>query len=403
MKNVFLIGNGFDLHHKLPTKYFDFLCVAKYLTTSGIFFPLTIGRVFSECSENPNLKKCYEEHNDIYDSIEIDSSKVQELTDLLRYNKWFWYFIEILDMDLGWIDFEKQISIVIDNLDKLISSEDNEIYLASTDIIPAFILNHFKYFIDIDDKYEICGGETHTIKTEYLKEYIHTSKIYVADKKKIFEQLYDDLIKLRNALNIYLECFVENTINSILKSSIDCKIKLIDYADSILSFNYTSTLESFYMKENIHHIHGTVQSKNIVLGVNPSESDDSGTDNTSLIKFKKYYQREFFCTNNDYINWYRETIAENNDYRVITIGHSLDITDKDILSDVFLNAKEIYLTYYNDDCKSDYFENMVKMFGNGVLDKFFKEKKLQFVPLSKIDSLSETFMPEILKYSVITL
>lgn len=34
MKNVFLIGNGFDLHHYLPTKYLDFMCVAEYLISN---------------------------------------------------------------------------------------------------------------------------------------------------------------------------------------------------------------------------------------------------------------------------------------------------------------------------------------------------------------------------------
>lgn len=36
MKNVFLIGNGFDLHHMLPTKYYDFMCVAEYLKNNNI-------------------------------------------------------------------------------------------------------------------------------------------------------------------------------------------------------------------------------------------------------------------------------------------------------------------------------------------------------------------------------
>lgn len=31
MKNILLVGNGFDLYYKLPTKYADFLHVVKFL------------------------------------------------------------------------------------------------------------------------------------------------------------------------------------------------------------------------------------------------------------------------------------------------------------------------------------------------------------------------------------
>lgn len=132
----------------------------------------------------------------------------------------------------------------------------------------------------------------------------------------------------------------------------------------------------------------------IVLGVNPNESDNSGTDNTALIKFKKYYQREVFGTAIDYIKWYRETIGTGTDYRVITIGHSLDETDKDILSDMFLGAKEIYVTYYDDSCKDDYINNIIKIFGNDGYNKFKKEKGLEFISLSDLKQLKERIAPQ---------
>ena len=86
MNNVFLLGNGFDLHHKLPTKYFDFICVAKYLTTNTLFDPINVGKVFSKCKESKNITECYEAHKDIFDAINIDLEKAVEIVHLLDNN-----------------------------------------------------------------------------------------------------------------------------------------------------------------------------------------------------------------------------------------------------------------------------------------------------------------------------
>ena len=391
MKNVFLLGNGFDLHHKLPTKYFDFICVAKYLTTKTLSDPINIGKVFLQCKESKNITECYEAHKEVYDGINVDFQKAVEITELLHDNIWFNYFLKTLNMDLGWIDFEKEISTVIEHLDKIISEEDETVYLSPKEVVSSFVLNNFKYFLDIDEGYDVCEGETHSVKDEYLQEYIYNSGIFVANKKKIFEELYKQLLNFGKALNIYLCYFVENAFDLLHKDAYTKKtrIGLLNKADSCVSFNYTYTLERLYSHKKAYHIHGTVKNDDIVLGVNPNKSDDSGTDNTSLIKFKKYYQREVRGTDRDYIEWYRETIGAKREYRVIIIGHSLDETDKDILSDMLLNAKEIYVTYYNEECRDDYIKNIVKIFGKNGFDSFRREKNMMFIPLSNIDDLTD--------------
>ena len=402
MKNVFLLGNGFDLHHMLPTKYFDFICVAKYLTTNTLIAPITVGNIFSQCKESKNILRCYEAHKEVFNAIEIDFKKAVEISDLLRDNMWFDYFLKTTNIDLGWIDFEKEISIVIEHLDKIISDEDDGVYLSSNDIVSAFILNHFKYFLDLDEGYDVFEGETHAIKREYLQEFIHNSGVLVANKNKIFGELYEQLLNFGRALNIYLYCFVENAFDLLHKDEYtnDNRIELLNKADSCVSFNYTSTLERLYFNKKAYHIHGTILRNDIVLGVNPNKSDDSGTDNTSLIKFKKYYQREVRGTDLEYIDWYKETIGAGIEYRIVIIGHSLDETDKDILSDMLLNAKEIYVTYYDDECRDDYIKNIVKIFGKSGFDTFRKEKGMRFIPLSQINSLTEKMKPDEIKWEV---
>lgn len=397
MKNVFLIGNGFDLHHMLPTQYYDFMCVANYLKNHHMLFPITIGEIFSKCTESENIKKSYDEYKKIFNSTEIKADNIIQISDFLHDNVWFNYFLKTLNKNLGWIDFEKEIFTVINTLYNILKTADDSLCLPRNELLPPFILLNFSFFVVESDKAAIRPGQTLSIKEEYLVEQPFNSRIYVVDKKKIFDELYKYLLDFNRALNLYFHCFVENALELLSKNNKN-KIDLIGLADISISFNYTSTLEVLYSAQEVFHIHGKISDENLVLGVNPNEADDIGTKDTALIKFKKYYQREKFGTDIEYINWYRTTIGKKAEYRIVVIGHSLDETDSDIISDMFLNAKEIYISYYNDKCKDDYVANLTKMFGANGFDRFRKEKQLQFVSLSEINALMDELKPEEIKW-----
>ena len=69
-------------------------------------------------------------------------------------------------------------------------------------------------------------------------------------------------------------------------------------------------------------------------------------------------------------------------YRVFTMGHSLDITDRDIIEELFQNASEIVILYHNFDAKKSYIANLIKIFGKDGFDMLKKDKKLSFVSLN---------------------
>lgn len=161
MKNVFLIGNGFDLHHMLPTKYYDFMCVANYLTTNTLMFPLTVGNVFSKIAKDcEDIKNCYNVHRESFDQIEVSSEKIMELIKLISENLWFKYFSKTLDTDTGWIDFEKEISTVLTCLDGLVKENKDTVKLSKSILLETFILSNFRFFIEADDCYDLYEGET---------------------------------------------------------------------------------------------------------------------------------------------------------------------------------------------------------------------------------------------------
>lgn len=402
MKNVFLIGNGFDLHHKLPTKYFDFMCVANYLKNNTLLSSITIADILSNpkvYGKSRSIDNCYDTYKEHFENITIDFSKLTKISELVTDNIWFDYFMRTLNTEQGWVDFEKEISFVLERLNSLIPN-GNSVLIPKDSEVDAFVLSNFRFFVDIDSNEKIYDNMCLDIKDEYLKEYPINSSIFIANKDAIVKFLHENLMNLRLALSLYLECFVESTLDC-LKSCDYApfnKVQLLELGDDFITFNYTNTLEKLYCKNKPHHIHGSIDSSNIVLGINPNESDNVGTENTTFIKFKKYYQREIFKTDSEYIDWYRKYIKSETYYRIIVIGHSLDITDSDILKTLFTKAQEIYISYYQDEDRDSYMSNIVKMFGSEGFSNFKNDKKMVFIPLSDLNSIQKDIEPEEIKW-----
>ena len=117
----------------------------------------------------------------------------------------------------------------------------------------------------------------------------------------------------------------------------------------------------------------------MVLGID--EYLDSSEKNIELdfIKFKKYFQRIYKKTGCEYKKWLEKiknnygilsNIKQLNKYptNIYFYGHSLDITDKDILKElILLIGARITIFYYDD---SDYIQkiaNLVKLIGQDYL------------------------------------
>src|SRR5699024_1065215 len=97
---------------------------------------------------------------------------------------------------------------------------------------------------------------------------------------------------------------------------------------------YTHTYESIYSEGTVFHLHGDT-SYEIILGINSDENDTVGTIDTSFVSFKKYYQRALYETDVDYLSWLRKKPQKENKINLVVMGHSLDITDQDIISALF--------------------------------------------------------------------
>ena len=211
--------------------------------------------------------------------------------------------------------------------------------------------------------------------------------------------------KLHRALEIYLSEYVEKiecelispNINEITVQKGNQSVTL----SRVLNFNYTDTFERLYLPQQtgklvntyIDYIHGkakadsTIEKNNFVLGIDEYLSKKRRNKDTRFIAFKKYYQRIYKGTGCKYKGWvdkikadYQEYIKEkttatdmsekNKKHNLYIFGHSLDVTDADILREFILNDNVYTTIYYHDkQTMGRQIANLVKVIGQDELIK----------------------------------
>lgn len=385
--NILLIGNGFDLAHGLPTKYTDFLEFIRVIKEAFDIFRKKDKRTIRWGSLHLGIKRKIEEN--IGNTSNNLFSQEEMWDDLIKNNFWIEYFIgNPIYQKEDWIDFESEIHKVIEQLD--FSMCENNRY---------DIINRCNDFLR--RKYPKFGERNRD--TGYYNVEITL--------KDIRDELLDALNKFIRAFEIYLAEYVEKIdikvispdIREIVNLGKDNNERNIKTGETIynkiISFNYTNTYEQIYLKdcavdlsEVIDYIHGkanidnTMGSNNMVLGIDEYLSDDRKNEDIEFIAFKKYFQRIHKGTGCKYKEWLDEikerfSSSENDEwdlkwvlakqeYHLYIFGHSLDITDKDILRELILTRGMFTTIYYrNLEQKGQQIANLVKVIGQDELIK----------------------------------
>lgn len=178
-----------------------------------------------------------------------------------------------------------------------------------------------------------------------------------------------------------MQHFVDNVVRILKEDSGIELCKALKYTNCTVSFNYTNTYETLYSNNQIFHLHGNVNDK-IILGINPDNADEIGTIDVSFIAFKKYYQRILHETDMGYLQWLTNSRNKAENRNLLIMGHSLDITDKDIIFELIECASSVIILYHNEEAKAQYISNLVKIFGRERFIQLRAEKSLTFLPLN---------------------
>lgn len=382
--NILLLGNGFDLYHSLPTKYINFLNVVSYLTNNTTIKVDTVGDVFGNIKLQQldnGIAQSYERYKNAYDKTKLEASVIQQLISLGKTNMWFSYLLHSFNKDLGWIDFEKEIAVVVKSFEELLREGSVKI-LPKTRLSTAttrYLAYMFQFYLDPSYEHKFSSGPW-KVSDNYSIEYPLGSSNRIINTEKIIKTLVDALTELSNGLQLYLQCFVDNVVCELKKDNQIALCKACLHTNYAITFNYTNTYETLYSQGQTFHLHGNVTDR-IVLGINPDSADDLETVDTTFIAFKKYYQRTMYETDSQYLQWLKDRYDSQEDLNLLIMGHSLDITDRDILYELIELATDIKILYYDDKAKAQYIANLVRIFGREGFMTLRSQKNLAFLSL----------------------
>ena len=443
MTNILILGNGFDLAHDLPTKYDDFLGFSQrllYIYTLNTNCKLSeyINKHLDTWAEGSKYLKdqlisIFDKRvpdntgnvskTSVFPAVAKVNDEVDNFRKLLVNNVWFHYFVTISTTSTtrkeklirggNWIDFESEISFVIQHLDRefedieervFVEQRINQIQVNSTH--NKDVVKNLEFFNNqkLLEFYRTCRND--------CKDIINDCAVKL---QALRDRLYDDLEKLISAFNFYLVNFVE-------KIPLTEEISFVKNVDPIyaISFNYTRTFERLYshiqtpgadLEHPVHicHVHGetsgcaasnvanktnkantadtanganTKRSRmdsNIVIGIDDYwETPEDQAKRTNFAIFKKFVQRIRKRTSLDYVKWIKK--LEDEDMSVYIFGHSLNITDKEIL-EPFLKSEKTKLHIYarNEASEGSLISNLILLIGRDAVIKKSLSKQIVFV------------------------
>ena len=90
--NIFILGNGFDLCHDLPTSYVSFLHTVNFLKDNYNEKMDTVGKVFGNeflLTNDRLISKSYMKYNVIYNKTSLNKDKMSFLVKKAKNNMWF--------------------------------------------------------------------------------------------------------------------------------------------------------------------------------------------------------------------------------------------------------------------------------------------------------------------------
>lgn len=291
--NILIIGNGFDLAHDLPTKYEDFL---KYADAFKRLKDICKQKnVSDEWAAADDKDKDFIVH--FTNLLEKERIVFEEIDGLISNNIWIDYFWETYkyrkaaEKD-GWVDFESEISKVIQTLDK-----------ARITILEQINQGH--------KLGRMTQQQLNILSPFFGKPRISCDSVEFDESAIGYKKarLLTDLNRLTRCLEIYLSVYVEEITPKVKLPDID-KLGL----HCVLSFNYTHTYERFYdidksKKINYDYIHGetrtdsNIDNCNLILGIDEYLEGYAKDRDNEFIQFKKFYQRIYKKTGSKYVDW----------------------------------------------------------------------------------------------------
>ena len=337
---ILVIGNGFDLDHKLPTSYKNFLDFCIFILNKQI-------------NSNEELEtKLTDKQLEFYNKL-CSEKILNSFVELILNNNLVTYLIE-KSTGVDWIDFESEIKNIVD----IFSSFESEY---QTQKVNRYSLEQNHIF------YKMCNQLS-------LNFFHRTSINGITVDENCLTLIHNNLNKFLEKLTKALELYISEFINKEKPNTFSPDI--IEFnPNRVISFNYSDTFERLYPAtsnaKNVDYIHGKADNiigsdtdSNIVLGITSDQ-----TVKSNYVTIEKYYQRITKRTGAKYKEWLKN---DNDRIDIMFFGHSLDSADTDILLDLIEHKKSfVKILYHNNTSYKTIIENLNRVLG--------KEKLINYV------------------------
>lgn len=371
MNRLILIGNGFDLAHKLKTSYYDF--ILDYLETAF------------------KIAKDKGEYND--ELIKVTSSTAYispELNNISDVTQFLFYKIE--NLPDGNMRYANQMS--------------NPHITTPAGAYKLSIKNNF-----FNTLLSECGEYKWVdIENRYYKELLQIlDVVYDEKKQQKVERLNNTLTYLIQKLESYLKSQMSENYIPELAHLLFEKISRRDivYSDSLsffskdigpkafhfLNFNYTNTLEKYVgefnslggdVKASINYIHGQVESLEnpIIFGFGDELDVNYSRIEAELSKgFLKFIKSFWYFKTPCYHDLIR--FIESDDFQVYVVGHSCGLSDRTMLNMIFEhgNCKSIKV-FYHENSEGNNFTELTEEISRHFTNKKEMRKKIAHFKIS---------------------
>lgn len=434
----------------LPTLFVKGLEIKNALNEKH--YEMGFDELFSKCREKWFIDKTRQVYE--VSSITLPFGNIVSLQEQLKNNIWYQYFAEHVREVKTWIDFEIKINEALNVVANFVvklenkldevggfdeevcfygESERGQIFLTreTCNILLKLNILSSGYYIDqtdfdedgeftipIDIGDSDVGDLRFHIKDENIINYFGYRKL---NKENLLNNLQVSLDNFIAIFNLYLEKIVSKLS---LKKDYLINLDGFDSLDKIISFNYTNTYQRIHENISIEYLHGSHgDNQNIVLGV--SDIENESLKNLKAYGFTKYHQKLFKDTDYLFLDEYKNKAISNkkkiedfkeeykgrlqhvtsglknleNEKNLNLIfyiwGHSLDVSDKDYIIDIFgLNDDidrnvRVTVYYFDKNAKFELLNNLLAILGKDKVEQWMKNKWLCFKPNPEIKFLAQ--------------
>ncbi len=382
MNRLFLIGNGFDLAHGLPTSYGDFISdywgsIDTY-NYSDSLVELNAMKNF-DFADIKNFKNLYDILSDQkkyfgakanYEKLSIVQYTAGVKKERLLFKNDFFRVLNQLDQNVGWVDIEKIYYTLLKSL-----------------INKNVSYNYNKNVRNLNNEF----NEVRQLLRKYLNQKIIQKFDFTWTNRRDWLSFYP-LLKpfslFNNESNVMHEFSDEKDRQELTKLFDEQKNNALKHGSKsyFLNFNYTPTLE-IYIDKLLHdkqsyylnYIHGTAfeDQQEITFGFGDEMDEDykliESKDDNEFLRFFKSFK---YLQDSNYQNLLN--FISSSKFQVCIIGHSCGLSDRTLLNTIFEhdNCRSIKIFYHQYASQDNYgqMDNFTEIVQN--ISRHFNNKKI---------------------------